>query len=217
MEMEMEYRAAESLEDFHQRGLDWLEVMFCGGSAIAIPAGVQYCAKHDLDVPRWLAKATATHYAELLRGDVPQKRGRSGNLIDRYRQDMNDYMRWDEVTTVRKMQIEVREELNFLNANPGKAPAGRIQDREKMHRWVGRSLERAFECASMLLAETPGFGGPDAMRLSYWKVEKAGRIQGQALRYHMLDSDFLLSIGISQISHRTSRIRKVAPLYDLTR
>jgi hypothetical protein len=214
--MDMEYRAAESLEDFHQRELEWLEVMFCCGSAIAIPAGVRYCAKHDLPLPRWLVKATATHYAELLRGDAPQKLGRSANLLDRHCQDMNDCMRWDEVTTVRGMQIEVRDELIFLKANPRKAPAGRIQDREKMHRWVGRSLKRAFECASMLLAETPAFGGPDAMRLSYWKVEKANRDQSQAMRYHMLADDFLLSIGIDQTPLRTHRVRKVAALYDLT-
>ena len=212
----MEYRAAESLDDFHQRELEWLEVMFCGGSAIAIPAGVRYCAKHDLHLPRWLVKATATHYSELLRGDAPQRRGRSANLIDRHRQDMNDYMRWDEVTTVREMQIEIRVELNFLRANPRKTPAGRLQDREKMQKRVGRSFERAFECASMLLADTSACGGPDAMRLSYRKVKKANRDQGQALRYHMLDNDFLLSIGIDQIPLRTNRGKKVAPLFDLT-
>jgi hypothetical protein len=212
----MEYRAAESLEDFHQRDLDWLEVMFCGGSAIAIPAGVQYCSKHDLHFPRWLAKATASHYAELLRCNVPGKIGRSANLIDRHRQDMNEYTRWDEVTTVREMQIEVRDELNLLKVNPRRAPAGRIRDREKMHGWVGRSLDRAFECASMLLAETPAFGGPDAIRLSYLKVEKANRDPGQALRYHMLADDFLRSVGIDQMPPRTHRVRKVAAFYDLT-
>ena len=72
---------------------------------------------------------------------------------------MKDYMRWDEVKTVREKQIEIRDEVNFLKANPKKAPPGRLEDREKMLKWVGRSFKRADECASMLLAETAAFGG----------------------------------------------------------
>jgi hypothetical protein len=210
----MDFRTAESLEEFHRRSLEWLEAMFRGGSAIAIPAAIQYCAKHRLIAPAWLVTATAVHYAELLRSDVPKKRGRSVSLVDRHRQDMTDYARWDEVKTVREKQIDILDEVNFLRAN--KAPPGRLEDREKMLCWVGRSLKRAYECASMLLAETSAFGGPDAVKSSYLAVEKANRTQAQPLRYHMLDADFLASVGIEPISHRRLQVRKVVPLYDLT-
>ena len=212
----MDFRTAESLEDFHLRRMEWFEGMRRGGNAIAIPAAVQYCSKHDLAFPPWLVKATAAHYAELLRRDVPKKRGRSVSLVDRYRQDMTDYARWEEVKTVREQQIEILDEVNFLRANLSKAPSGRLEDREKMLKWAGRSLKRAYECASMLLAETSAFGGPDAIKSSYLAVEKANRTQAQSLRYHMLDEDFLVSIGIEPISHRRPQVRKVVPLYDLT-
>jgi hypothetical protein len=214
--MNMLFQPAEPLKDLHERRLDWLRVMVHGGSAIAIPAAVQYCSKNDVAIPPWLRQAAAVQYTELLRRDVPKKLGRSASLVDRYRQDMRDYARWDEVKTVREKQIEIREEVDFLRVNPKKAPTGWLVDREKMLKWVGRSLKRAFECASMLLADSSAFGGPDAVKSSYLTVEKANRTQSQPLRYHMLDEDFLLSIGIAPMSNRQGRARKVVPLYDLT-
>ena len=212
----MLFRPAKSLKNLHERRLDWLRVMVHGGSAIAIPAAVQYCAKSSLTVPEWLVQAAAVHYPELLRSGVPKKRGRSVSLVDRYRQDMKDYARWDEVKTVRRNQIEMREEVDFLRANPKMASPSRLEDREKMLKWVGRSLNRAFECASMLLADDSAFGGPDAIKSSYLTVEKVNRTQSQPLRYHMFDADFLASIGITPVALRQGRARKVVPLYDLT-
>jgi hypothetical protein len=213
---DVEFRAAESLQDVHARRLEWFEAMLRGGNAIAIPAAVEYCSKHHLDAPRWLVAATAIHYAELLRRDTPKKRGRSMSLVDRYRQDMTDYARWDEVKTVRENQIKIRDEVDVLRANPKRAPAGRLEDREKMLQWVGKSLRRAFECASMLLADTSAFGGPDAIKASYLMVEKVNRTQSQPLRYHMLDADFLVSIGIAPVASQQGPARKVVALYDLT-
>ena len=128
---------AELLKDFHERRLDWLKVMVHGGSAIAIPAAIQYCSKSNLTVPQWLALAAGVHYPELLRTGVPNKRGRSVSLVDRYRQDMTDYARWDEVKTVRRKQIEIREEVDFRRANPKKASLSWLEDRNKMLKWVG--------------------------------------------------------------------------------
>jgi hypothetical protein len=207
---------ADSLEDLHERRLDWLRVMIHGGSAIAIPAAIEYCSRSDLSGPQWLVQAAAAQYPELLRSNMPKKRGRSVNLVDRYRQDMVDYARWDEVKTVREKQTEIREEVDFLRANPKKASHYWIEDREKMLKWVGKSLRRAFECASMLLADTSAFGGPDAIKSSYLTVEKVNRTQSHPLRYHMLDADFLTSIGIEPIALRRGQARKVVPLYDLT-
>jgi hypothetical protein len=214
--LNLPFRPAKSLKDLDERRLDWLRVMAHGGSAIAIPAAIQYCSKSNLTVPQWLVQAAAGQYPELLRTDVPKKRGRSVSLVDRYRQDMRDYARWDEVKTVRSKQSEIREEVDFLRANPKNASPSRLEDREKMLRWVGRSLKRAFECASMILAESSAFGGPDAIKSSYLKVEMVNRIQSQPLRYHILDADFLASIGIAPVNIRQVRVRKVVPLYDLT-
>jgi hypothetical protein len=212
----MESRTVDSLQDFHARRLEWFETMLQGGSAIAIPATLQYCSKHGLLAPAWLVKPAATYCAELLQRDAPKKRGRSTNLVDRYRQDMTDYSRWAEVKSVREKQVEIKQEVDLLRANPKKASPGWLEDREKTLRWAGRSLKRAFECASMLLAESSAFGGPDAIKSSYLTVEEVNRSRSQPLRYHMLDEDFLTSIGIAPISCPQRRVRKVVPLYDLT-
>ena len=212
----MEFRTVDSLEDFHARRLEWLETMFRGSNAIAIPATLQYCSKNDLLVPAWLVRPAASYCAELLRRGAKKKQGRSTNLVDRYRQDMIDHTRWAEVKDVREQQIGIKQEVSFLRANPKKASPGRLEDREKMLKWVGRSLKRAYECASMLLAESSAFGGPDAMQSSYLTVEKINRSQSQPLRYHMLDEDFLASIGIAPASCPRRRVRKVVALYDLT-
>ena len=129
---------------------------------------------------------------------------------------MTDYARWAEVKSVRRKQVEIKQEVDFLRANPKKASPGWLEDREKMLRWVGRSLKRAFECASMLLADDTAFGGTDAIKSSYLTVEGVNRTQSQPLRYHMLDEDFLASIGVAPIYRPRRQVRKVVPLYDLT-
>jgi hypothetical protein len=193
----MTARTADGLEDFHQRSLDWLQTMFRGGNAIAIPAALQYCSKHGLAAPAWLTAAAATSFAESLRGGVASKQGRSSSTVDRYRQDMTDFTRWEEVKTVREKQVELLEEVRFLRANPKRAEAWWLEDREKMLIFAGRSLKDAFECAAVRLAKTSAFGGADAIRTSYFAVEKVNRTQSQPLRYHLLDPTFLASIGIS--------------------
>jgi hypothetical protein len=110
----------------------------------------------------------------------------------------------------------MKQEVDLLRANPKKASPGWLEDREKTLRWVGRSLKRAFECASMLLAESSAFGGPDAIKSSYLTVEEVNRSRSQPLRYHMLDEDLLASIGVAPISWPQRQVRKVVPLYDLT-
>ena len=63
----------DSLEDLHARRLEWLETMLQGGSAIAIPAALQYCSKYDLLAPAWLVKPAAAYCAELFcNGTLPK-------------------------------------------------------------------------------------------------------------------------------------------------
>jgi len=210
----MELESEDLLADFHKRRMQSLEHMFVNGIAIATSAAMEYCAKHDLTVPPWLKVATAKHLVDLLMKGASKQRGRSSNIVDRYRQDMNDYARWDEVTTVREKQKEILQEVEFLRAHADSLKPGLLEEREKTLAWAGRSLERAYQCASMLLRGTTAFGGPDAMKASYLKVTKACR--NPTYRYHMLDDDFLISIGIQPISRQFLQVRKHVPLYDLT-
>jgi hypothetical protein len=210
----MNPRHASSLDGFHRRHLQSLETMGRGGSAIAIPAALNYCHKYGPDLPKWFVGAAAQFTNELVTRKKKAKRGRSAGPLDRYRQDMTDFARYDEVCTVREKQKEILQELERLRHLPN-LTAGIVQDKEKMLAWVGQSLERAFQCASMILADTPAFGGPDAVKASYFRVKEAMLIPGQAYRYHILDSQFLVSLGIKPFE-LWEKVRKITPLFDLT-
>jgi hypothetical protein len=115
---------------------------------------------------------------------------------------MIDYARWDEVDLVLEQRKRCRREIAELRALP-KTPRELPQKREKLLKemderlkWLGTTLDRAYECASERLAKTGAFGGPDAMEASYYKVKKKFKDPVQAKRYHQLDPRFLRKLGL---------------------
>ena len=122
---------------------------------------------------------------------------------------MIDYMRWDTVKMAREKQKEAPQRLSVLETYSEVSPY--IDQYKKLLRWYGRDWLRAYECASMMLRETPAFGGPDAMKASYRRVEKASN----PLQYFLFQPEFLQSIGLQHPS-RWFPSRKFTPLYDLT-
>lgn len=93
-------------------------------------------------------------------------------------------------------------------------PKSHLEDREKHLAWVGDTLNRAFECASLLLRGTDSCGSPEAVKRSYLNVEANNRSGQQFCRYHLLDNSFLTKIGALKsgvISPNSTR-----PLYELT-
>jgi hypothetical protein len=182
--------------------LDDLEAMFRSGVAIAIPAAADYCVEHGLVAPVWLTKESAELFCTILRPDTRKTIGRSNGFIARLRQDMIDYARWDEVDVVQEQRKDLRRQVAELNALP-KTPRDLPQKREQLLKemeerlkWLGHTLDRAYECASERLAKTGAFGGPDAMETSYRKVKKRFEDPVQAKRYHLLDPRFLRKMGL---------------------
>jgi hypothetical protein len=203
-----------SLDHFHQRELHSLEKMARSDRQIAVVAAVDYCQRHRLRWPIWLVGPATQIVKESVIKEKPGKRGRSAGPLDRYRQDAVDYARYEEVDTVRDKQEGIVQELRGLRSIPN-APAILIENMDKTLAWVGKSLEQAFECASMLLKDTFAFGGPDAVKASYFKVKKAMRNPDQAYRYHMLDAEFLIGLGMKPVQ-ASGKVRKLGPLFDLT-
>jgi hypothetical protein len=210
----MNTRCVGSLEEFHHRRLQLLEAMARGGSPIAISAALAYCHKHSLTVPPGFVGPAAQITMESLRKKRRGKLGRSAGPLDRYCQDMIDFARYDAACEVREKQKELPRELERLG-HLSNIPVSVIEDRKKMLTWVGKTWEMAFQCASMVLAETSAFGGPDAIKASYFKVKEAMLIPEQAYRYHILDPQFLASLGMKPFQ-LFGRGRKVTPLFDLT-
>lgn len=210
----MNTRHAGSVEEFHQQKLESLETMGRGGSLIATSAALAYCDKHGLPLPSWFIGPAAQITSESLRKNKRGKLGRSAGPLDRHRQNMIDFARYDAVCEVREKQKELPRELEQLRYLSN-VPAGMVENKQKMSAWTGQTLEKAFQCASMILAETSAFGGPDAVKISYFKVKEAMLIPEQAYRYHALEPEFLASLNMKpfQLSRKD---RKVTPLFDLT-
>ena len=132
----------------------------------------------------------------------------------RYRQDMVDYARWDQVTVVRQKQIEIREEVEELRAKRN-VPKSMLEEQEKKLAWVGKTLNRAYECAAMLLEGDEAYGSPEAMKRSYFQVKRNSGGPRHTLRYHLLDPRFLSRLGLKhEIEMRPGR--KKVPFYNLT-
>src|SRR5690606_24859112 len=89
------------------------------------------------------------------------------------------------------------------------------EDREQLQKWLGTTLERAFECSAMLLEGTEAFGSPDAIKRSYFKVVRNSADPKQVMRYHQLDPRFLHKLGLKWEPFVRPG-RKIEPLYMLS-
>ena len=207
-------RPFRSLTEVHNFQLGCFETMAGSGVVVAIAAALHYCRQHDLEAPRWVVAAADDLLCDLLRREKSNRRGRASGTVARHRQDMIDYARWDQVKEVRRRQIEIAEQVEELRGISN-VPAKILEDRQKMLAWVGTTLNRAFECAAMILEGSEAYGSPDAIKRSYFQVDHNNRDPSQALRYHLLDPEFLRMLGLKhEIEMRPGR--KKVPLYELT-
>ena len=208
-------RPYDSLEELHETELEYLKTMFYSGVPLAVPAAMHYCAKHGLNAPRWLVIESTKMHCTYLCGNAPKKRGRSSGIVNRNRQDAIDFARWDTVVEIREYRKLLQKEVDTLRALAGRRARDVLKEYMKMLDWTGTNDLSAFECVSMLQAETYAHCGPDAMKTSYRKAEKGMRDPATAMRYRVLDPDFLRIVGTS-IDQSVNQGKKIVPLYDLT-
>lgn len=208
-------RSSHIIDDFEQRRLNELRKVAEAGSELAPAAALFFCATHGVSVPEWLVDLAARGYCKQLDSSRPKKRGRSSEPLDRYRQDLIDLMRWDAVRYARYKQKELSEREEIIESFSD-LPAGYKDEHRKMFAWFGHGWLRAYECASMMLGETPAFGGADAMRVGYCRVElRTKKYSKLSWRYCYFEPEFLESVGIVHPS-RWPQSTKFTPLYELT-
>ena len=164
--MAMPSRPFASIRDIHDSELACLEAMIQSGVAVAVPAALHYCTEHQLSAPSWLLPAAMEMLCSLLKREKSPKRGRSCGAVARYRQDMIDYARWDQIMLVREKQRDILREVEQLRRLRN-VPRRLMHEHEKLLEWVGRTLSRAFECAAMLLEGSEAYGSAEAMKRSY--------------------------------------------------
>ncbi len=209
--MPINERTFDSAKHLHETELEELKLMFESGTPLAVTAAMDYSNRHRWTSPPWAVAESVKMLCTLLRGETPQKRGRSNGIADRYRQDAIDFVRWEAVVEVRENRKILRDKIQALMKLPGNAARERRAYCEKLLRWATKD---SFKCASMLLVESPAFGGRDAVRISFRKVQRNLRNRATAMRYHILDREFLRKIGC--LDPATPRPgKKVVHLFDL--
>lgn len=205
------HRRHSATDDPRQRQLHQLQMATDAGIELAPAAALFFCDRHKVPVPDWLVSHAARGYCQQLAPSRPKNRGRSSGILDRCRQDMIDLMRWDLVREARLQQKTFSETLK----TDADAPPSVLEHPMKMSIWYGHDWLRAYECASMLLRNTPAFGGPDAIKASYCRVERNMAHPKDSWRYFLFEPEFLETIGLEHPS-RWGQSSKWAPLYHLT-
>lgn len=172
----------------HEEKLSELKETFDAGVTLAALAALDYCDRNGLPSPQWVAtEAKAVLFARF-DGEKSGKRGRSSGMVSRARQDLVDCFRWDTVDMVGEKLRWLKGEIATLSKLTGKKARARLAEVEHLYRAAGTDR---FECASRLLVGTAAFGGPDAVKKSYQRVQGA-----QAMRYYTFDRRFFRKVGI---------------------
>jgi hypothetical protein len=195
--------------------LDILKRVVEAGSELGPAAALHYCAEIGLPAPTWVVEAASQTYCAHLNPKTPRKRGRSSGSIERYQQDMIDLMRWEQLVDCRYNQKKCQHDAELVRTDARDLPTRYRESYLKMADWAGRDWLRAYECASMMLRGTPAFGGPDAVKASYCRVERNNKDPVEKWRYFLFDPEFLETIGLKHPS-RWGQSSKWVPLYDLT-
>jgi hypothetical protein len=191
--MPLHERPFDSIDQLHENELEQFRLMFVEGTDLAVTAALDYCYRYGLNVPRWVVLESVRFQCSALRGDLPKKRGRSTGTVNRYLQDRIDLWRWETVIEIRQNREFLRRRIeSFSKMNGHTARQWRIDD-EKLLRWAQAD---SFKCASTLLVGCLAFGGPEAVKRSFLKVERNRRSPKTAMRYCILNSGFLRRVGI---------------------
>jgi hypothetical protein len=181
---------------FHEQELERLRKAREAGVVIAVPAALDYCLEHDLGPPQWLVHAASELLCELLRREKSKKRGRSAGAVARYRQDMIDFLRFNEVEVLRENQHRSIELMSVYPTCPSPQESKIYVQEARKAEWLGSSLSRIYQCVSEVLERTDAFGSPESIKRSYRQVKRSDGNPSQAFRYYLLPYPFLHKLGI---------------------
>lgn len=192
----MIHQRNDTLDQYHRRELEILRRGLDAGVTVAVPAALHYCLEHRLPAPEWLCGAALTLLCDLLKREKSKKRGRSTSAVARYRQDLVDFIRWNEAIVLREKQTRAHQTVNDYATIVD--PSCRLY-REEVQRaeWLGRSMETIFQCVSEVLEETEAFGSPESMKRSYHQVNRNHKDPVKVYRHLLLHPLFIQMLGLT--------------------
>lgn len=165
-------------------------------SEIGVLALLDYCNEHEIVPPPWARLAAVDLLCDLIKRERTTRRGRSGGIYNRFRQDLIDAERHNEVYCIREKQRELADSTE-VNSTPDPSDPSVVIERRQQHVWFGSSLDRACEIASLYLAKTRSFGSKDAIEASFRRVEASRQ---PPFRHTVLDFSVLKKLGLEEFA-----------------
>ena len=173
--------------------LESLWTMDRAGAEIAIPAALDYCVRGEVSAPDWLIKRASELLCALLNPVKSKKLGRSAGIVERYRQDFIDHIRFETIEDLRRQRALCDERIKEMSNVDGPKAKKILAELQAKKRNLGTTDTRLFDIASSTLRGAAG-GSRGAMKKAYERfVHRAA--QWDRYRYHVLDPRFLKAVG----------------------
>ena len=172
----------QALKEFSRRQLATCRIAYDAGVILALRDAFERCRRDDIPPEPWMTDA-ALDFMDQHIGKTASGRGRTGNPIAKYTNDLVHFVRWDAVKTVREQQKSDQKDRKQLARL--EMPKEKRRKREAMLN-SGKTLEDAFEGAAELLIGTRVFVSQRTIEASYWKVERAMKDPEQRGRFSVM-------------------------------
>ena len=157
------FEPVDSLAAFHDRELEWLQTMARGGGELASAAALFYCCRNKIAAPDWVVEAASVGYCKALNGTLTKKLGRSSGPVERYQQDMVDYVRWEAINDVREKQRKFPEDVKELRSRPN-IPEFILKEKRKLLKLVGNGERYSTPSRPRIIDASLKAGWPTVFR-----------------------------------------------------
>lgn len=194
----------------HNEEYERMRKAYKAGVIVAVPAALHYCLEWGYGPPQWVLEAALEQLCDLLRREKSKKRGRSAGAVARYRQDMIDFMRWNEVIVLRDEQQRSIRLMKTYPTCPSPGQASIYVQEVAKAKWLGHTRTRLYECASEALEGTDAFGSPESIKRSCLAVNRNNRLSLAAFRYCQFHPLLVRMLGFEE-DLGYSRCAKIAP------
>lgn len=201
---------SSAVQELHRQEFEQLRNAYEAGVIVAAPAALHYCLEWGVAPPQWVVEAALHELCDLLKREKSKRRGRAAGAIARYRQDMVDFMRWNQVVVLREEQQRSTRLMETYPTCPSQGQARIYAEEAAKAEWLGHTLTRVYECASEGLEGTDAFGSPESIKRSCRAVDRNNRRPLDAFRYCQFHPLFVRMLGFED-DLGYSRCAKIAP------
>jgi hypothetical protein len=180
------------------------------GNFLVIYEAADWCDRRNIEPPRWLYEAHRQLANLVPSGGFPKERGRNNNIMDRFRRDNINFVRYDVVEAMKIHQEEHWAEHEDALRRSDLSKSDRAMLIRHAPRDFGKTVGEHFEHASVELRGTAAQGAPGAIRSSYYRVTKDMKDPVASWKYKLMSDRVLIKVGLEELTI-PAMTRKVLP------